>query len=99
MSRKTSAREPAAHVTAAVLCIAQGRKKEGSADDNDKACGPHGGHLICGDYTAETAGVVSTRIDGQWAVATSNEAKRQELIGQIVGYNREDLEVMWAVFQ
>ena len=59
-----------------------------------------------GDYIPETAGVVSTRIDGQWAVAafieateTSNEAKRQELIGQIVGYNREDLEVMWAVFQ
>jgi hypothetical protein len=61
--KSTVTREPAAHVTAAVLGIAQGGKKEGNADDSDKACGPHGGHLICGDYTAETAGVVSTRIE------------------------------------
>ncbi|HWY57927.1 MAG TPA: TM0106 family RecB-like putative nuclease [Terriglobales bacterium] len=43
---------------------------------------------------------------GGWAMATfieatetSDEAKRTELMGKIVAYNREDLEATWAVFQ
>ncbi len=44
--------------------------------------------------------------DGQWAMATfieatetSDEAKRQELMDEILAYNQEDLEATWAVFQ
>jgi uncharacterized protein DUF6010 len=33
-------------VTATVLGIVQGSKKEGKSDNTDKACGPHSGHLI-----------------------------------------------------
>lgn len=43
---------------------------------------------------------------GQWAMAmfieateTSDESKRKELMGEIMKYNREDLEATWAVFQ
>ena len=42
---------------------------------------------------------------GQWAMATfieatetCDEAKRQEMMGEILAYNQEDLEAMWAVF-
>jgi len=41
-------REPAAHVTAAVLGIAQRSQEEGNFEDSDERCGTHGGHLICG---------------------------------------------------
>lgn len=44
--------------------------------------------------------------DGQWAMATFIEAtetcdeeKRRELMDEILAYNQEDLEAMWAVFQ
>ena len=33
------------------------------------------------------------------AVETSDEAKRNELMGEILKYNSEDLEATWAVFQ
>ena len=33
------------------------------------------------------------------AMETSDEAKRNELMGEILKYNREDLEATWAVFQ
>ena len=33
------------------------------------------------------------------AVETSDEAKRNELMGEILKYNREDLEATWAVFK
>jgi|SRR6266850_777272 len=43
---------------------------------------------------------------GQWAMAmfieateTSDEQQRQELMAQILAYNKEDLEAMWAVFE
>ncbi len=43
---------------------------------------------------------------GQWAIATfieatetSDKEKRQELMGEILKYNKEDLEATWAVFQ
>jgi predicted RecB family nuclease len=43
---------------------------------------------------------------GQWAMAmfieateTSDAAKRQELMEEIVAYNKEDLEATWAVFE
>ena len=43
---------------------------------------------------------------GEWSMAmfieateTSDEAKRQELMGEILKYNREDLAATWAVFQ
>jgi predicted RecB family nuclease len=43
---------------------------------------------------------------GQWAMATfieatetSDEGKRKELMDNILAYNKEDLEAMWAVFQ
>jgi predicted RecB family nuclease len=43
--------------------------------------------------------------NGQWAMAkfiqateTADEARRQELMKEILDYNREDLESMWAVF-
>ena len=47
-----------------------------------------------------------TEVDGQWAMATfieatetSNEGKRDQLMNEILKYNREDLEATWAVFQ
>jgi predicted RecB family nuclease len=47
-----------------------------------------------------------TEFGGQWsmaqyieAVETSDEAKRNELMGEILKYNSEDLEATWAVFQ
>ena len=47
-----------------------------------------------------------TRYGGDWsmalfieAVETSDEAKRNELMGEILKYNREDLEATWAVFK
>lgn len=33
------------------------------------------------------------------ATETSNEGKRKELMDKIVAYNKEDLEVTWAVFE
>lgn len=43
---------------------------------------------------------------GQWAMATfieatetSDERERQKLMGEILAYNREDLEATWAVFE
>jgi predicted RecB family nuclease len=43
---------------------------------------------------------------GQWSMAmfieateTSDEAKRNELMAEILKYNSEDLEATWAVFQ
>jgi predicted RecB family nuclease len=43
---------------------------------------------------------------GQWAMATfieatetSDEAKRKELMDDILKYNKEDLAAMWAVFE
>jgi predicted RecB family nuclease len=43
---------------------------------------------------------------GQWAMAkfieateAADEAKRQELMDEILAYNKEDLEATWAVFQ
>ena len=33
------------------------------------------------------------------ATETNDEGKRSELVGQILNYNREDLEATWAVFQ
>jgi predicted RecB family nuclease len=33
------------------------------------------------------------------ATETSDMAKRQELMDNILHYNREDLEAMWAVFK
>jgi predicted RecB family nuclease len=32
------------------------------------------------------------------ATETSDEAKRREVMDEILKYNREDLEAMWAVF-
>jgi hypothetical protein len=46
--------ESAAHVTAAVLGMAQGSKQEGNTNNSYKARSPHGRHLIWGDYIAET---------------------------------------------
>jgi predicted RecB family nuclease len=47
-----------------------------------------------------------TEYGGEWAMAmfieaseTSDEAKRQELMSDILKYNREDLAATWAVFQ
>jgi predicted RecB family nuclease len=47
-----------------------------------------------------------TRYGGEWAMAmfieaveTSDEAKRNELMGEILKYNSEDLAATWAVFQ
>ena len=47
-----------------------------------------------------------TEYGGDWsmamfieAVETSDETKRNELMGEILKYNREDLEATWAVFQ
>lgn len=47
-----------------------------------------------------------TESGGQWAMATfieatetSDEVKRNQLIDEIVKYNKEDLEATWAVFQ
>jgi predicted RecB family nuclease len=47
-----------------------------------------------------------TEFGGQWAMAmfieateTSDESKRNQLMGEILKYNEEDLEAMWAVFQ
>lgn len=44
--------------------------------------------------------------NGQWAMAkfieateTADEAKRQELMDEILAYNKEDLEATWAVFE
>lgn len=44
--------------------------------------------------------------NGQWAMATfigatetADEARRQELMDEILDYNREDLDATWAVFQ
>lgn len=44
--------------------------------------------------------------NGQWAMAkfieateTADEVKRQDLMDEILDYNREDLEATWAVFQ
>jgi predicted RecB family nuclease len=44
--------------------------------------------------------------DGRWAMATfieatetSDEEKREQLMGEILAYNQEDLEATWAVFQ
>jgi predicted RecB family nuclease len=43
---------------------------------------------------------------GQWAMAmfieateTSDDARRKELMGKILDYNKEDLEATWAVFE
>ena len=33
------------------------------------------------------------------ATETNDQTKRKELMDQILTYNREDLEAMWAVFQ
>jgi predicted RecB family nuclease len=47
-----------------------------------------------------------TEFGGQWAMAmfieateTSDESKRNQLMGEILKYNEEDLEATWAVFQ
>ena len=47
-----------------------------------------------------------TEYGGDWsmaqyieAVETRDEAKRAELMGEILKYNSEDLEATWAVFQ
>jgi predicted RecB family nuclease len=47
-----------------------------------------------------------TEYGGEWSISkfieateTSDEAKRQELMGQILIYNSEDLAATWAVFQ
>lgn len=49
---------------------------------------------------------VQQEYGGDWAMAmfieateTNDQTKRKELMDQILTYNREDLEAMWAVFQ